>query len=254
MKTAELNTTTAYMHRKGQYGSERPVLVLEARNWTEKDTWTRVDGNSKKIRVIRRSEKGVRVGSGRRGYIGDYKMTGIPVLRLGADSWNFKDGGDPDSTIIDDPAVLLQEALKLHNGLELVDTEQNVFDDGKAFRRVSVDARYADGQIRTVTVEFDLVRPQDLHQEWDAWIKAENARKLQEAQWAQEKAERHQVATRQAYDISSRVTDLMGDEPRYDHNGERYDLRRKSGSTSTYEISHELLVKLLGMAEGSSTE
>lgn len=252
MKTADLKTDgIVYMHRKGQYAYERPVLVLEARNWTERDSYVTVDGERKKIREIHRSEKGTRVGRGQ-GYV-NYKLTGIPVLRLNVSEWDFREDADGDSRIIDSPLELLREAAELHDALALVDAETDVFSGGKSYRRVSVDARYADGQIRSVSVEFDLVRPQDLHKEWDVWVAEQAALRLQEAEWAMQRAEKQNKAVTEASEITRRVDALMGSAERYDHNGERYDIHRKNSTGSTYEVSHELLVKLLAMAEGSST-
>ncbi len=250
MKTADLNTTTVYMHRKGQYSSESPILVLENRNWTEQDTQVLVGGGKK--RVIQRAEKGARVGSSNSTW--RYKKTGIPVLKLNVGEWSFREDADDESRIIDSPDVLLQEALKIHEALSLVDTDQNVFNDGKKYRRVHVDARYADGQIQQVTVEFELVRPQDIHTEWATWMEENKAERLRQAEWNRQKAERQQTATQQAQDLTERVTVLLGDEPRYDHNGERYDLHRKHMSGQTYEVSYELLAKLVQMAERSSTQ
>lgn len=254
MKTADLSTDLAYLSHKGKHGSKRPVLVVETRLWVERDVWRMIDGKNTKVRLVRRAEAGARVGTGRSSSY-DYKLTGIPVLRLNASEYNFRDDGSPENTIVDSPKDLLAEALKLHDALDLVDTQTPVFQEGKKYRRLSVDARYADGQVRSVEVEFDLLRPQDIHQEWGAFIESERARLLQEAEWARAKAERQAKANEQAYSVSSRVTALLGESTLgYDHNAERRDLRRKSGSSSTYEVSHELLLKLLALAEGSSTE
>jgi hypothetical protein len=253
MKTAELSTDLAYVLRKGEHGSSFPVLVIETLLWVERDVWRMINGTNTKVRVVRRAEKGARVGRGTSTY--DYKLTGLPVLRLNANQYDFRDGANPEDQIIDSPKDLLAEALKLHEALDLVDSDTPVFQDGKKYRRVSVDARYADGQVRSVTVEFELVRPQDIRQEWGAFIDDERARILQEAEWARQRAERQASSNEQAYGISSRVTALLGEPANgYDHNAERRDIHRKLNTSSTYEVSHELLVKLLALAEGSSTQ
>jgi len=255
MKTADLDTTTVYRYMKSTYGSNNPVLVVEARLWTEKDTWPGFNSDRKKMRVLRRSEKGTKVGSGRRGYSADYKMTGVPVLILGASDYSFRTDADDDQRIVDSPLDLLKRAREQHKALELVDTEKDVFEGGREFRRFSVDALYADGKTRSVTVEFEVVLPQAIKQPWDDFLREEAVRLVQEADWAKQKADKRQTALKQAEEVSRRVTALTGDEGvRFDHNGERYDVRRKHDSSSTYEISYELLLKLIGMAEGSSTE
>lgn len=253
MKTNELTEMAVHAHRENTYSyGESAVLVLEKALWTEKDDWfPQGEGlPSRTLRVVNRAEKGVRPGRGVRGYSRMYKTTGIPVLMLkGLHTHDFLP--DAHDQVIDTPHQLLVEALKQIHPMQWVDSGNPIPSE----RSAEVEVHYVSGKVKKAQVEFTVVRPQTITSKWNDRLEEMRREKLQKAEWARQKAEKKAASVAKAQEIVARVDKLVGDVARYDHNGERYDLHRKhssSGVSTTYEVSQELLLKLIEMAEKGS--
>jgi hypothetical protein len=117
-----------------------------------------------------------------------------------------------------------------------------------------VPVQRADGKTVSVCVDLEFVRPQTVITEWSQHLLNKRAEELQKAENEQKRAEKRAKSDAIAQDITSRVTTLLddADEAPYTGTGERWDVRRTISSGTTYEVSEEILLKLLALAEKST--
>jgi hypothetical protein len=262
MKISDISADTTYSFKeKLSYGSVFPVMVVEAQLWTERTEWSDATGQTARTerRVLRRAEKGERAGSGA-GHFGRYRKTGIPVLKLLEADYRFRSSANPESQITDSAHDLLSRAAEKLQLLDLVDSGQSVFTTGESGRTqrkttTTVMAQFADGHTGEVTVSLELVRPQTLIQFWDQHLEVTQKAELERLQHERVMNERRAANQARAFDISSRVTALLGEPTHgYNHNSERRDIHRahtSSGVSTTYEVDQKTLLALLELAEKS---
>lgn len=256
MKTSELAAKGiyAYRDRPSSYHVQ-PALLVEVALWKNKDEWGNWNGSETRTsqRVTSRAPKGSRPMH-KQGYSGSWLQIGLPILVIEADYRRWEASTDDTRRIITQPYEILREAWDRMHILDLVADGH----DGRATepisRTIEVTVALGDGSATKVDVSLELVRPQNLQDSWNDFVEAMRKDAVAQVEMEMRKAERKAESDRVSADIAVRVTRLFddGDTTLYDHNGDRYGLRRRGGTT--YEVSRETLLKLLELAEKGSTQ
>jgi hypothetical protein len=254
MKTAELSANTTYALQESSYGSVYPVLVVEAKMWTEKNEWfDKAEGEGREERrILRHAQKDERPGS-RNGWRGSYRKTGIPVLKLHLSDWHFE-----EYSYVETADELLAEAAEklVPQIMVLLDSKQHVFAqnaDGMTARktRTTVTAHLTEGGSKEIPVELELVRPQQIQSLWADHLENRRKAAVVKADMAKERADKKAASDEVARNIASRLDSLLGASKSYTHEGERYDAYREDSlhGGTTYRVDQDTLLKLLALAE-----
>lgn len=252
MKTSLLTANRVYAIKTDTYSQEAPVLLIESVMWKCEDTWGRWDGAERgfKARTYTRAAKGDRAGRGASTH-STFSLVGLPVLKAAVWSGRFTSTGD--EAIVTEPSAMFHQALAKMN-------LQALFAEGCDGRKpegvhfsMTVSVTLADGSTEPVTVTLEYLRPQVFQSLWIDYVEEKRKGDLARADYETKKAERQVENDKTAFEIISRTDTLLGRPTTYKYNGERYDLHRKStGISTTYEVSEELLLKLLALAEKES--
>lgn len=248
MKSSSLTVNGIYATKKGSYASVRPALVLDKKNWVSREQWvdSPTGGPRLKTRVYTPAEKGDRASAG------SYRSStevGIPVLRISKDGYYWSETTDSNLRIVDQPDVILQKARLAMNTDAVFSTGE-----GSMSTSAAIAVRTFDGELDTVSVHLEFFRPQSFIASWADHVEEARKLSLKKVEWEMAKAERQAKSNATSQDIMSRVSKLVDHPNNYTLSGERYDLRRKAGSTTTYEVSEEMLLKLLALAEKGSDQ
>lgn len=253
LKTADLAKDLTYATKERFSGTAYPGLLLEKVMWCEKDEWANWDGaeNRSRARIVRRAP-GVRA-EGHQGWGRDYQKTGLPVLVLKLTDWNFTEGAK-DNQVVESPASILERARDAMNVMGLVADTFDGRPTATTRKSITIRVQTVKGIARKVVAELELMRPQQFLSQWGPFVKAQAREREARKAIAEAVAKRKDEGERQAYDFSRRITELLGDEEnaRYTDSSERYDFHRKwtgDGTSRTYEVSADVIEKLLALAE-----
>lgn len=245
MKTSDLNAGSVYAMRTRQHEAARATMVIARDMWRARRTYL---GNSNDF-IVEVAPKGTRPERSAYGWSGNRATAGIPclVIENTEDAWKSYDDG---LALTEDPKVILVRAAEQFDAIALLGT----FDANALPKRsTKVTTKRADGLKVEVLVNVRLLRPQDLIQLWDSYVIEQAEAKVAKAKQAEAHAERKKENDQQAYEISDRVTTLLGPPiSGYNYASERGDLYRthKTGVISTtYEINQATLLRLLELAE-----
>lgn len=253
MKTADLAEGYTYAFVERSTSDVKAALLLDLALWWDGDQWANWDGGEKRTRarVVRKAPKGSRVARSKSW--GDYFTIGLPFLVLEVWDFSFSERAG-DDRITEDPHAILERARDAMNVMDLVAENH----DGRSTERIhsSITLRVptAKGVARKVTVSLMLARPQQISTGWTTHVETAEREAAAKAATAKRFAEAATKSRAQGQDFVSRITALMGDGDtvRYDHSDERYDFHREwtsSGMSSTYQVSAEVIARLLDLAE-----
>lgn len=258
MKLSELAADSIYAYRpRTSDDSAKPALVLEDKLWRSEWKWNNWDGAEKRTRqtVFSRAVKGDRAGSSS-AYHANSWTCGVPVLIVNAEErfWMETRG---DNRLLWGPFEILARALDEMDPFKLVEEghDGRVRDGIKA--RVELAVPTFSRETQKVVVTLELVRPQTLVRDWKDFFAAAEKRAKEDADFKKRQQAMKAHNDQMAASISARVSTLLGEAEHYTNDGERYDVRRKptnTGISKTYQVSEEVLLKLLALAERSSSQ
>lgn len=246
MKTAELAEGLIYATKERLSGTAYPALLLEKGMWREKDEWGNWDGAEKRTRarIVRRAP-GVRAESWR-GWGADYSKTGLPVLVLKLTEWDFTEGAK-DNQVVESPLEILERAKDNMNVMGLVAENHDGRTTTTTRKSVTIRVQTVKGIARKVVVELELMRPQQIVSQWGPYAKAE-AREREAREAVTEATAEHKTrVANQEQAITTRLNALLGAE-----NVARHYFHREwssDGTSTTYEVSAEIIEQLLTLAE-----
>jgi hypothetical protein len=252
VKTADLAQDLIYAVTERLSSTPSVGLLLDTVLWRESDEWGNWDGASARTRarIVRKAPKGARVekSSGWR----DFYRNGLPVLVLKVIAWDFSERAGDDQ-IVESPASILERARDNMNVMGLIAEDHDGRPTATTRRSITIRVQTAKGAARKVTAELELMRPQQVVSQWGPYVKEHARQAAAKAAIANSLAEASAQSVAQAQGFVERLNALLGDEkgPRQ-HQGERYDFHRKwtSGNvSSTYEVSADVIARLLDLAE-----
>jgi hypothetical protein len=253
VKTADLTPGQTYAVNERFTGATRAGLVLDKALWRESDEWGDWDGAEKrtKARIVRKAPKGARIERSK-GW-GDYSRTGLPVLVLDEWDFSFTERAEGEQ-ITEEPHSILERARDAMNIMGLVAEDHDGRSTDTTRRSVTIRVQTAKGVARKVTATLTMLRPQQIIAGWTEHVEAEAREAAAKAALARTFGEAKRKSVAQAQDFVTRVTALMGDGDtvRYNHSNERYDFHREwtsGGFSSTYEVSADVIARLLDLAE-----
>lgn len=255
MKTADLAKGQTYAVTERLSSTPSVGLVLETALWREKDEWATWDGADTRsvARIWRKAPKGARVEA-RQGWGRDYQKTGLPVLVLkSVGAYDFSERAGDDQ-IAESAQDILERARDNMNVMGLVAENHDGRRTDTIRRQITIRVQTVKGAARKVNAELELMRPQQINSLWAPYVKREAEETATKAAIARQMAEARDQSVAQGQDFVTRLTALMGDgdSVRYNASDERYDFHRKltSGNvSSTYEVSADVIARLLNLAE-----
>jgi hypothetical protein len=254
VKTADLTPGQTYAVTERLSSTPSVGLVLETALWREKDEWANWDGAESRsvARIWRKAPKGARV-EGRQGWGRDYQKTGLPVLVLkSVGAYDFSERAG-DNQIAETAQDILERARDNMNVMGLVAENHDGRRTDTTRRQIVIRVQTVKGTARKVTAELELMRPQQIASLWAPFVKREAEQAATKAAMAKSFAEASAQSVAQGQEFTARLSALLGDEkgPR-NASDERYDFHRKWTSTnisSTYEVSADVIARLLDLAE-----
>lgn len=257
MKTADLAQDLTYAVSERLSSTPSVGLLLDTVLWRESDEWGNWDGASARTRarIVRKAPKGARVEKSSNWR--NFYRNGLPVLVLKVTAWDFSEGAR-DNQIVESPASILERARDTMDVMGLVAEDYDGRSTATTRRSITIRVQTVKGAARKVTAELELMRPQQVVSQWDPYVKREAEETATKAAIARQMAEARDQSVAQGQDFVTRLTALMGDgdSVRYNASDERYDFHRKwtSGNvSSTYEVSADVIARLLDLAEKGAT-
>ena len=257
MKTADLSTGQAYATTERLSATPRPGLLLDRALWQEKDEWGNWDGASARTsaRIVRKAPKDARVGTNsnwRRGFW----RNGLPVLVMQATAWDFSESAR-DTQIVESAQDLLVRAQDAMGVMDLVSEGHDGRVTATIRRKIVLRTKTVKGAARKIEFGLEFLRPQQITGGWTLHAEQDERERAAKAAIAKTLAESKARSTDQAQGFTNRLSALLGDDKPRNIQNERYDFHRKwtsTGTSSTYEVSAEIIEQLLALAEKGMTE
>lgn len=251
MKTAELASGLIYATKdRPSLLNAHPSLLLDTALWRTEDAWGNWDGAKErsKRRIVRKAPQGARVETNTSwGF--DYRKTALPLLVLKVCAWDFSERAG-DNQIVESPASILERARDHMNIMALVDEDHDGRVTESIRHNISIRVETVKGVARKVEVELELMRPQQILSQWGPYAKQEAREAEAKEAAAKATAERKNQATEQSKSLSARLNTLLERDTT-----QRSGFRRQwtsSGTSTTYEVSAEIIERLLDLAEKGS--
>jgi len=259
VKTADLlqDQTYAVVERFSSIPSVG--LLLDKALWREKDERDTWDGTSSSTRTrprtVRKAPKGARIEKSQ-GWGLTYEKTGLPVLVLKLGAYDFSERAKSNQ-ITESAKTLLERARDTMNIMDLVAEDHDGCVTATIQRSITIRVKTVKGTALKIPAELELMQPRQLTSTWDAYTERKVREDAAKVAIVQSLAEATARSAEQAQGFVTRLTALMGDgdNVHYNASGERYDFHRKwtsdnsSNSRSTYEVSADIIARLLDLAE-----
>lgn len=258
MKLAELVEGLVHAYRpRTSDSSAQAALVLEQKLWMREDKWANWDGAPTRTKqtIVRRASKGDRAGRSDN-YTARSWVCGVPALIIDGSEYLWTPARG-ERQLAWSPAEIFERALSQMNPFKLISEGHDGRFSDDIRPRMAMDVPTVGGDTDKVHITLELIRPQTLLKQWGPYFKGVLRDQQEKATYEVRLDQMRKANDALAADIQSRADSLVGPAESHTSDGARIDLRRtetKTGISKSYVVSEEMLLKLLSLAERSSSQ